>query len=225
MDNISFLVSLIKTYGYVVVGAGVFLECMGVPFPGETVLILGGVAASLGHMNLTIVIIIAAAAAVLGDNMGYFLGRKFGQKIIKKYQHLPLFHYKHIDRAERFFKNHGNKTVFIGRFTAILRTYAAIFAGVFNMNYPTFFFYNLSGGILWAAISGYIGFAIGNNLPLLGKIVTDFNTVIIAIIVLFIAWKIARKFMVKRHPVTETVAKIEGGPDLMVTPEATPTQD
>ncbi len=134
----------------------------------------------------------------MGDNMGYFVGKKFGRKIIKKFEKFPLFHYKHIDRAEKFFKNHGNKTVFIGRFTAILRTYAALFAGIFDMHYPTFFMYNLSGGVLWATIFGFVGFYIGNNLPLLGKIISDFNLVFFGIVAVFVAWKLGRRWLKSR---------------------------
>lgn len=199
MEDFGFLIDLIKTYGYIVIGVGIFLECMGVPFPGETVLILGGVAASMGHLSLPAVMIIAATAAVLGDNMGFFIGRKFGRKIIKKFEHFPLFHYKHVDRAERFFKIHGNKTVFIGRFTAILRTYSALFAGVFDMNYATFFFYNLSGGVLWAVIFGFVGFYIGNNLDLLGKIISDLNLVFFGIVGAFVAYQIGKRYLVRRQ--------------------------
>lgn len=204
MEDLQFLIPLIKTYGYWVVGVGIFLECMGVPFPGETVLILGGVAASLGHLNLALVIFIAALAAVFGDNMGYMIGKKFGRKIIKKFEKFPLFHFKHVNRAERFFKLHGNKTVFLGRFTAILRTYSALFAGVFDMQYSTFFMYNLSGGVLWATLFGIIGYFLGDRLPLLGKIINDFNIVIFAIIGAFIAWKIGKRFLVKKQSVRDT---------------------
>ncbi len=204
MEEFRFLIPLIRTYGYWVVGIGIFLECMGVPFPGETVLILGGVAASLGHLNLGIVMLIAALTAILGDNVGYFIGKKFGRKIIKKFEKFPLFHYKHIDRAEKFFKNHGNKTVFIGRFTAILRTYAAIFAGIFDMAYPTFFFYNLSGGVIWAILFAFVGFYIGTNFALLGKIISDLNFVFFAIVGAFIAWKLGKYLFVKRQEARDT---------------------
>jgi len=198
MENFTYVIELIKTYGYWVVGVGIFLECMGVPFPGETSLILGGVAASLGHLNLALVIIIASSAAVLGDNMGYFVGKKFGRKIIKKFEKFPLFHYKHIERAEKFFKAHGNKTVFIGRFTAILRTYSALFAGIFDMHYSTFFFYNLTGGVLWSIIFGFVGYFIGNNLPLLGQIITNFNLAFLIIVGLAVILLLARHFWKKR---------------------------
>lgn len=199
MENFGFIIELIKAYGYWVIAIGIFLECMGVPFPGETVLILGGVAASQGHLNLAGVIFLAASGAVMGDNMGYFVGKKFGRKIIKKFEKFPLFHYRHIDRAEKFFKDHGNKTVFIGRFTAILRTYAALFAGIFDMHYPTFFAYNLTGGVLWATIFGFVGFFIGNNLSLIGTIVSDLNLVFLGIVVAFVAWKIGKRYLTKKQ--------------------------
>jgi len=189
MEDFPFLIHLIKTYGYYVIAVGIFLECMGVPFPGETVLILGAVAASMHHLNLAAVIIIAMVAAVVGDNMGYLIGKKFGRKIIKKFEHFPLFHYSHIERAEKFFKRHGNKTVFIGRFTAVLRTYAAVLAGVFDMPYEIFFIYNLTGGVLWAIIFGLLGYLIGNNLPLIGKIVKDLNFFMLGLIAAFVLYK------------------------------------
>lgn len=220
MEDFGSIINLIKMYGYWVIAVGIFLECMGVPFPGETVLILGGVGASLGHLNLAAVIIIAIIAAVAGDNVGYIIGKKFGRKIIKKFEHLPLFHYKHIERAEGFFRRHGNKTVFIGRFTAILRTYAAVLAGVFGMEHKIFFFYNVTGGIVWAIIFGVLGYIIGNNLPLLGEIISDVNVVVLSVVGLFVGWKIVnmvRKNMAakaaKEAPVTKvqfmTPAKVE----------------
>lgn len=204
MEEFSYILKLTETYGYWVVGIGIFLECMGVPFPGETVLILGAVSASLGYLNLPAVIILAAIAAITGDNIGYFLGKKYGRKIIKKFEHFPLFHYKHIDRAERYFKVHGNKTVFIGRFTAILRTYAALFAGVFDMPYATFFFYNFTGGVIWATVMGLIGFYIGNNLELIGQIITDFNLVFFAIVIGFVTYKLVR-ILHRKHVATRQV--------------------
>ncbi len=199
MEDFSFLIQLIRTYGYWVVGVSIFLECMGVPFPGETGLILGGVAASLGHLDLTLVIVVAAFAAVLGDNVGYFIGKKFGRRIIKRLEKFPIFKAEHIEKAEKFYKDHGSKTVFLGRFTAILRTYSALFAGIFDMHYTTFFLYNLSGGVLWSIIFGFVGFIIGNNLPLLGKIITDFNLFFWVIVGAIVVWLVAKHFLVKRQ--------------------------
>jgi len=199
MEDFSYLIGLIQNYGYLVIGIGILLECMGIPMPGETVLVLGGVAASMGHLNLIAVIVIAIVAAVVGDNFGYMIGKKYGRKIIKKYEHFPLFHYKHISKAEGFFKKHGNKTVFIGRFTAILRTYSALFAGILDMHYPTFFFYNLSGGVIWATIFGILGYIVGNNLPVLGSMLIELNVVVLGVVVIFLAYKTTKLFLRKRR--------------------------
>lgn len=198
MENFHIIIDLIRHYGYAMIGGIIFLECMGIPFPGETSLILGGVAASLGHLNLVGVIIVSMVAAVAGDNLGFLVGKKFGRKIIKKFEHFPLFHYKHIERAEKFYKKHGNKTVFIGRFIAIIRTYAAVFAGIFDMHYPTFFFYNLTGGIVWAITFGLFGFAIGNNIPLLMSIVKDFNALVLLLAFGVMIFTILRSYYKKK---------------------------
>src|SRR6185369_4118465 len=108
------------------------------------------------------------------------------------------FHVHHIEKAENFFKKHGNKTVFIGRFTALLRTYAAVLAGVFEMHYPTFFFYNFTGGVAWAVLMGYVGYIIGNNLPLLLRIIKDMNLAILGGLVLIIVFFIVRKIVRNR---------------------------
>ncbi len=198
MENINLVVELIRDYGYAVVGIIIFLECMGIPVPGETSLIMGGVAASLGYLNLPAVIIVSMVAAVAGDNLGYLVGKKFGRRIIKRFEHFPIFHYRHIERVEKFFKKHGNKTVFIGRFIAVVRTYAAVFAGIFDMHYPTFFFYNLTGGITWAITFGVVGYAIGNNIPLLVKIVKDFNLFILLLAAGVIIYTVVRNKFKKK---------------------------
>lgn len=198
MENINLVVELIRDYGYAVVGIIIFLECMGIPVPGETSLIMGGVAASLGYLNLPAVIIVSMVAAVAGDNLVYLVGKKFGRRIIKRFEHFPIFHYRHIERVEKFFKKHGNKTVFIGRFIAVVRTYAAVFAGIFDMHYPTFFFYNLTGGITWAITFGVVGYAIGNNIPLLVKIVKDFNLFILLLAAGVIIYTVVRNKFKKK---------------------------
>lgn len=198
MENFSFLIPLIKQYGYLVIGVGIFIECMGIPFPGETVLILAAVSASLGHLNLIAVILIAASTAILGDNAGYFLGKKFGRKILKKFEHIAFFSTVNIDKAEIFFKRDGHKTVFIARFIAILRAYSALFAGIFNMPYSTFLIYNMTGGIFWAVVIGLAGFEIGNNWELLGAILRDFQYLILTLVLGFIVYRVVNVYLKRR---------------------------
>lgn len=197
MENFAFLSELIRTYGYYIIGIGVFLESMGVPSPGETVLIMGGVAASLGQLNIVGVILVTVIAATLGDNMGYMVGKHYGMKLIKKLEHIHLFRVENQQKIEKFFHKHGNKTIFIGRFTLILRTYAALFAGIFKMPYQIFFFYNLTGAILWATTFGLLGYFLGYNLPLLEKIIVDFNSLVFVVVGIVIVFLIVRYFWKK----------------------------
>lgn len=197
MENFAFLSELIRTYGYYVIGIGVFLESMGVPSPGETFLIMGGVAASLGHLNIVGVILVTILSAVLGDNMGYLVGKHFGMKLIKRLEHIHIFRVENQQMVEKFFHKHGNKTVFIGRFTLILRTYAALFAGIFKMPYQIFLFYNFTGALLWATTFGLLGYFLGYNLPLLEKILVNFNVAIFILIGILIVFLIIRHFWKK----------------------------
>jgi len=196
MENFDFYIGLIKEYGYLCIGLIVFLEAIGIPCPGEIILIMGGVGASLGFLNVPTVILVAALSAFLGYNVGYFLGRKYGLRILKKVEHIHFFHPEKISKIEKFFKDHGNKTIFMGRFLPVFRTYVGILAGVFKVPYPTFSFYNLLGAACWSTTFGLLGYLLGNNLPLLQVVVQDFKDalIIIAVIItLLIIYNLFRK--------------------------------
>lgn len=132
MENLQFLFPFVKTYGYWIIGLGILLECMGIPFPGETLLIVGGILAAQGGMNIVAVILVAAAASILGDNIGYWIGKKFGKSFL--YPELEKYRFikpQHVKKVEAVFLKYGSATIIIGRFTAILRTYTALLAGGF----------------------------------------------------------------------------------------------
>lgn len=138
----------------------IMLESFGVPLPGETALIAFGVLAAEGHYELRWVIVVAAAAAIVGDNLGYWIvGRWLGRRI---FRHRPFRRYSSsfLPRAERIMARHGGKTVFFGRFVAILRFTAAWLAGIARMPWWRFLFWNAAGGIVWAtgvALLAYYG--------------------------------------------------------------------
>lgn len=199
MEDFAYITALISQFGYAVVGLMILIECIGVPLPGETALILASVAASFGHLNIGGVIFIAIVGAVIGDNFGYMVGRHFGRRIIKRFEHWPIFHFKHIERVEIYFKKHGNKTVFLGRFTPLLRIYAALFAGIFHMDYRKFLFYNLAGGVCWATSVGLLSFYLGNNLPLIWSLVQSFNIFAISVLVLLIVFFVGKFLWEKRQ--------------------------
>jgi membrane protein DedA with SNARE-associated domain len=144
-------------YGLLALFLIVMLESAGVPLPGETALVAAGVFASHGELNIAAVIVVAAAAAIVGDNLGYWIGRTGGRSVLTRWTvtsgTLPW--------AERFFERHGPKTIFIGRFFSILRVTAAWMAGVSRMRWWTFFFWNAAGGICWALLVGLVAYLFG----------------------------------------------------------------
>jgi membrane protein DedA with SNARE-associated domain/membrane-associated phospholipid phosphatase len=160
---------LIATYGYLFLFVLVAVESFGVPLPGETALVTAAAYAALGRLNIVFVIVAAAAGAIVGDNAGYWLGRKGGIAFVHRYgRHVGLDDAK-LARVHAFFERHGAKTVFIGRFVALLRSWAAVLAGAGRMPYLRFTFFNLLGGIIWASLFGMLGYAFGHNLPTLER--------------------------------------------------------
>ncbi len=134
------------------------LESMGIPSPGETALVLAAVLASQGQLQIELVILIAAASAIIGDNVGYFLGRRFGRELLTA---PGPFHRRRttlIAVGDRFFSRHGSKAVFFGRWIALVRIAAAWLAGINHMKFRTFFFWNALGGITWATAFGLAGY-------------------------------------------------------------------
>jgi membrane protein DedA with SNARE-associated domain len=136
----------------------VMLESAGIPLPGETALIAAAILASRGDYAIWQVIVIAAAAAIVGDNGGYWVGRIWGRKLLKRWKRLARFSERVLPPAERFFAAHGGKTVFIARFVAILRFTAAWLAGVTKMEWWRFLVWNAAGGICWAVGVGLLAF-------------------------------------------------------------------
>lgn len=134
------------------------LESMGIPSPGETALVAAAVLASQGHLQIELVILIAIASAILGDNIGYFLGRKIGREVLTAPG--PFHHRRRslVAIGDRFFERHGSKAVFLGRWVALVRIAAAWLAGINDMKFTHFFFWNALGGITWATAFGLAGY-------------------------------------------------------------------
>lgn len=138
------------------------LESFGIPLPGETALIAFAVLASQGNYGIEWVIVIAAAAAIVGDNLGYWLlGRLGGRALFRRWEWLSRYEERFLPRAERLMERHGGKTVFFGRFITVLRYTAAWIAGLGRMPWWKFLFWNAAGGICWATAVGLIAFYSG----------------------------------------------------------------
>jgi membrane protein DedA with SNARE-associated domain len=150
------LTGLVAQYGYLTVFVIVGLESTGVPLPGETTLVAAGLYAGATHrLNIFGVVLAAAAGAILGDNLGYLVGHWGGYRLLVRYGRYIRLSEKRIKIARYLFLRYGGEVVFFGRFTAILRTYAAFLAGTTRMPWRRFLFYNAAGGVVWA--SGYGG--------------------------------------------------------------------
>jgi membrane protein DedA with SNARE-associated domain len=140
----------------------VMLESFGIPLPGETALIAFGVLAAEGHYSIVWVIVVAAAGAIIGDNLGYWLiGRWGGRRLFERWGWLRRYSDRALPRAEDLMARHGGKTVFFGRFIAILRFTAAWVAGLGRMHWLKFLFWNAAGGICWATAVGLVSYYSG----------------------------------------------------------------
>jgi membrane protein DedA with SNARE-associated domain len=172
------------------------LESMGVPSPGETALILAAVLASQGKLSIELVIAIAAASAILGDNLGYLLGRHFGRDVLEGRGPFQQRRIRLVRIGDRYFADHGAKTVFIGRWIALIRFATAWLAGINGMRFRTFFFWNAAGGITWAITYGVIGYYGGNAVAHVLERAGIVAAILIAVAI--VVFLIARKLRERR---------------------------
>jgi membrane protein DedA with SNARE-associated domain len=152
------LIDIPEHVGYAAVAVFVGVEASGVPVPGETALIAAAVLASQGELRIELVIAIAAAAAIVGDNIGYMLGRRFGRRLLERPGRTEARRRIALQRGEELFERHGPKAVFLGRWIALLRIWAAWLAGMASMRWPSFLLWNALGGIGWAIFFGLLGY-------------------------------------------------------------------
>jgi membrane protein DedA with SNARE-associated domain len=149
--------------GYPLLFLLVMSESGGVPVPGETSLIAGGVLASQGKLHIVIVIALAAGAAIVGDNIGYLIGRKGGRWLLERPGAFHSQRLQVLQNGEPFFARHGPKAVFFGRFLLGLRVWASWLAGATRMRWRSFFLWNALGGICWATAIGLLAYFLGHS--------------------------------------------------------------
>lgn len=151
------LIGVSNDLGYLL-PAIIGLESMGIPSPGETALLLAAILASQGKLQIWLVILIGVASAIMGDNIGYLLGRHFGRGVALAPG--PLWHHRMraVRAGDRFFERHGSKAVFLGRWIALVRFAAAWLAGINRMRWGVFLFWNALGGITWGVTFGLVGY-------------------------------------------------------------------
>lgn len=180
---LSALLSYFSHYGYWVVFFGVMLENAGVPVPGETILLAAGFFAAQGQFNLWEVMVIAALGAVLGDNTGYFLGREVGRATLERYGRYAGLTHGRLAHMDRFFADHGNKTILVARFITGLRVFAAMLAGSASMPWRTFAVYNMLGALLWSVAISLAGFFFGRSWDVLEHWIKGAGLIALGVIV------------------------------------------
>ena len=183
--GIEALITLVSVPG---IAAIIFAESgllVGFFLPGDSLLFTAGflVQADIIKFNIHLLVVVLFAAAVLGDNVGYAFGRKFGRKLFER-KNSVLFHSENLRRAEAFYEKHGAKTIVLARFVPVVRTFAPIVAGISQMHYRTFLIFNLIGGLLWAVGLTYLGYLAGDAIERYG---INIEYVILGIIFISIA--------------------------------------
>ncbi len=168
MDMFEFSISeFAQTLGYVGIGLVVFLES-GVPIgfflPGDTLLFAAGVLSSAGFFNIYTLVVIVVIAAILGDNVGYAIGKRFGPALFAKEEAL-FFSKKNMERTQKFYEKFGRSAIVFARFFPVIRTFAPIMAGVGGMKYQTFLSFNIIGALLWGAGVTLLGYSLGSVIP------------------------------------------------------------
>lgn len=157
--------ALLHQYGYGVVGLVVGLEATGLPLPGESIVIAAAIYAATTHeLSIPLVVAAAAAGAILGDNLGYLIGRAIGFRVLQRYGRHVFLTPERLEVGRRLFQQHGGKVVLFGRFIAILRTLAALLAGANRMDWRHFLFWNAAGGILWSSVYGFGAYLLGKQI-------------------------------------------------------------
>ncbi|HMR55119.1 MAG TPA: VTT domain-containing protein [Candidatus Doudnabacteria bacterium] len=197
------LPELVRAVGYVGLFGIVFAETgllIGFFLPGDSLLFTAGILAGQGYLNIYTTIAVLLSAAIIGDSVGYSIGRKLGPRVFKR-ENSILFNKKHIKRAQEYFDKYGPMTIVIARFVPIIRTFAPTLAGVGNMNYGKFLFYNISGGVLWVFSVTLLGYYLGIKVENIDKYIIPG---VIVIVLLSISPYI-HKFI--KSPAMRTAAK------------------
>lgn len=198
------IVNISPVWACVIIGVLVFAEdalFVGFVIPGETAAILGGVLASLGHVPVALVLPIVIVAAIVGDSVGYEIGKHLGPSLLN--MRLLAKRRGKLDQAQQFLRRRGGLAVFLGRFVAFFRAVMPALAGTARMPYPRFLPFNAAGGIIWGTIYVLLGFFAGKSYAAVARTVGLDSALIVAgvVVALLIVWQV-RKHLHERHEET-----------------------
>ncbi|MEV6739209.1 DedA family protein [Streptomyces sp. NPDC051104] len=190
---------ILDHWGYLAVAGLVFIEDFGVPVPGETILIVAAVYAGAGRINIVLVAVIAFFAAVLGDNVGYAIGRFGGHRLVERYGRYVLLTPARVEKAEGFFTRHGGKVVTVARFIEGLRQANGIIAGMAGMSWRRFLIFNALGAALWVGAWVTFGGLAGAHLNTLYPAIQRYELYVLTAMAVLLLFLIGRHLYHRRH--------------------------
>lgn len=204
MSHFIQIIPLIEAVGLFGIFLFVFAESglfFGFFLPGDSLLFTAGILAATGHFNITVLFLGSFLCAVLGDSFGYFFGKKMGPKIFSK-ENSFFWNKKNIEKTNVFYTRHGDKTITLARFVPIVRTFAPIMAGVGEMKYRKFIFWNVLGGVLWTGAMTFGGYFLGNSVKNIDGLILPIILIIIFISIIPIIFQFFKKS--KKGKISET---------------------
>jgi len=190
------LLDLFARYGYGVVFVGVLLENAGLPVPGETALLAGAALAHFGRLSFFWVVLTAVCAAILGDNLGFLIGRRGGRALAVRYGWRLGLTAARLRQFDRFFERYGPQTVFIARFVTGLRVFGAVLAGASGLRWGVFLFYNATGAVVWSLVIGGAGYLLAYSWETLERWIGRLGLFALVLLVLVAGIAVARR---RRH--------------------------
>ncbi|MEV6795003.1 DedA family protein [Streptomyces sp. NPDC051320] len=193
------LAPLLDDYGYLAVGVVICIEDFGVPVPGETILIAAAVYAGAGQLNIILVAVIAVLAAVLGDNIGYLIGRTGGRAFVHRWGRYVFLTPARFQKAEDFFTRHGGKVVTVARFIEGLRQANGIIAGTSGMPWRRFLVFNTLGAVLWVGLWASLGYLTGTHIGTIYEQISRYTIWVVVAAAVALAVFVARHLQKRRR--------------------------
>jgi undecaprenyl-diphosphatase len=196
-------------WGYLVVGLATFLENSvgaGVIVPGETLVIVGGFYARTGELQLPMVALVAVVGAILGDNLGYWLGRRYGRGFFERHGRKVFVTPDRLSAAERYYYSHGGKTVFLGRFVPVVRSVGFIVAGISHMPWRRFFVYDVAGAVIWGIGHSVLGYALGASYERWERYATPVGLALLLVLLFLIG---GSKLLAARRKLRESLEEVQ----------------
>jgi membrane protein DedA with SNARE-associated domain len=194
------MLSLIERYDYLIIFLGVMLEGVGVPLPGETVLITAGALAHRGSLTLWEAMVMGSLGAIMGGQAGYCVGRFGGRPFALRWGRYALITPERLGRAERFFEQHGGRAVFSARFITGLRVFGALVAGMSRMSWGKFTFYSVLGGVVWATAAVGLGYFLWASIGLVEHWIGRISLLLAAalVLVVILRWSYRKAMRTRR---------------------------